>query len=62
MEVLKFIGLVWLFLSVVVLLFGIIGYFVETKTNEDSKLKKWWRKNIIAPDPDDENKWKNFNG
>lgn len=62
MELLKFVGLVWLFLSGVVLFIGIIGYFIETKTDEDSKLKKWWRKNIIAPDPEDEDKWKNFKG
>lgn len=62
MEILKFVGLVWLCLSAIVLIFGIVGYFIENNTNEDSKLKKWWRKNIISPDPTDEDRWKNFRG
>ena len=59
---LKILGIVWL--SILVL--SIIGYFVsnyiEQKLDDTSKLKKWWRANIAAPDPEDENIWKNFNG
>lgn len=62
MALVKLLAYVWLFLMGLTA-FGIIfGYFVENNLSENTRLKKWWRKHIAAPDPHDENIWKNFNG
>lgn len=62
MALLKFVGFVWLFLMGITAIGIIFGYFVENKLDENTKLKKWWRKNIAAPDPYDLDNWKNFRG
>lgn len=61
MAILKLVGYVWLILILLTAIGIIFGYFVEKKIDENTKLKKWWRKHISAPDPYD-NEWKNFNG
>ncbi len=61
MELLKLIGTVWLFLLVIWAIFIILGVFIENNVDEKHPIKKWWRKHILAPDPDD-NDWKNFAG
>lgn len=62
MALLKFLAYVWFFLMAVTAIGIIFGYYVENKVSDNTRLKKWWRKNISAPDPYDENTWKNFNG
>ena len=62
MALLKFLAYVWFFLMAVTAIGIIFGYYVENKVSDNTRLKKWWRKNISAPDPYDENRWKNFNG
>lgn len=62
MVFLKILAFVWLLLMLLTFLGIVIGHFMEKKISDDTQLKKWWRKNIVAPDPDDENRWKNFNG
>jgi hypothetical protein len=59
MTLLKFFGLVWILLMAISAIGIIFGLFVENKVPENTRLKKWWRKNISAPDPYD-NDWKNF--
>jgi hypothetical protein len=39
----------------------VVGVIIERKVDESHPIKKWWRKHILAPDPDDNN-WKNFAG
>lgn len=62
MALLKFLAYVWFFLMAITAIGIIFGYYVENKVSDNTRLKKWWRKNISAPDPYDENIWKNFNG
>jgi hypothetical protein len=62
MELLKMLGIVWiglLFIFVVGIIFGAI---IEKNFEESHPLKKWWRRHILAPDPDDIDRWKNFRG
>ena len=62
MALLKLLGWVWLIMlgiSVIGFLFGIV---VENYVPDDNPIKKWWRKNIVDADPEDENIWKNFGG
>jgi len=60
MLLLKFIAIIWTILMGITFAGLIIGYFIENKVDEEKPLKKWWRKHISAPDPYDENNWKNF--
>ena len=61
MEILKLVGIVWLCLLFLTCLGMVVGVIIERKFNESHPIKKWWRKHILAPDPDDNN-WKNFAG
>ena len=61
MEILKLVGIVWLCLLFLTCLGMVIGVIIERKVDESHPIKKWWRKHILAPDPDDNN-WKNFAG
>jgi len=58
---LQILGLVWLILMSISLILFFAGILIEKKLKENHPIKKWWRKNIVAPDPYD-NPWKNFNG
>jgi len=62
MTILKFVAYVWLFLMALTAFGLIFGYIVENKVPDNTRLKRWWRKNIVDFDPDDINSWKNFNG
>jgi hypothetical protein len=36
-----------------------VGVFIEKNLSEEHRIMKWWRKHIVAPDPE-ENNWKNI--
>lgn len=61
MALIKLLGIIWLILTVIFAIGLIVGYQIENRVSDDHPVKKWWRKNIVANDPDD-NFWKNFNG
>lgn len=62
MALLKLLAYVWFFLMGITLVGIIFGYYVENKVPDNTRLKKWWRKNIVGIDHDEENFWKNFKG
>ena len=43
----------WLFFLVITTLFVIVSVFVEKNFEESHPVKKWWRRNMIGPDPED---------
>lgn len=51
----KLIGVVWLFLIFLSVFFFILGVLIEENLSEDHRVMKWWRKHIMAPDPDHNN-------
>ena len=59
MGLIKLIGVVWLCLIFLSIIFFIVGVFIEKNLSEEHRIMKWWRKHIVAPDPE-ENNWKNI--
>jgi hypothetical protein len=59
MALLKLVGLVWFFLFLTLVLGFIVGIIIEKSFEETHPIKKWWRKHLVAPDPEDNN-WKNI--
>jgi hypothetical protein len=50
MIILAYLGI----LSIVVMsTFLIVALIVEKNFDESHPIKKWWRRNVIAPDPED---------
>jgi hypothetical protein len=50
MIILAYLGI----LSIVVMsTFLIVALIVEKNFDESHSVKKWWRRNVIAPDPED---------
>lgn len=49
----KIFGYIYLILLVVSTIFFVIGVIVERNFNESHPVKKWWRRNVIAPAPKD---------
>ena len=49
----KIIALIYLFLMSISAIFFIVGIIIEKKFDENHSIKKWWRKHVIAPAPDD---------
>ena len=47
------IAYVWMFFLVVFSLFLIVAIVIEKNFEESHPVMKWWRKHIIAPDPED---------
>lgn len=62
MGILELLGYVWLFLILMFVVGLLFGIFVENYLEDSNPLKKWWRKQIVDNDPEDENPWKNFGG
>ena len=62
MALLKLLAYVWFFLMGITFIGIIFGYYVENKIPDNTRLKKWWRKNIVGIDQDEEHFWKNFKG
>lgn len=58
MGITKLVGLVWLILLGVTAIMFVAGVLIEKNLKEDHPIMKWWRKHILAPDPDDN--WKNL--
>lgn len=58
MGLIKLLGLVWLCLIFLFVIFFIAGVLIEKKLSEEHPIMKWWRKHIMAPDPEDN--WKNI--
>jgi len=60
MELVKFLVTVWFILFCIFSVGFFFGIIVENHLDDTNPIKKWWRKHIVAPDPDDS--WKNFRG
>lgn len=58
MGLIKLLGLVWLCLIFLFVIFFIAGVLIEKNLSEEHPIMKWWRKHIMAPDPEDN--WKNI--
>jgi hypothetical protein len=58
MGLIKLLGLVWLCLIFLFVIFFTVGVLIENNLSEEHPIMKWWRKHIMAPDPEDN--WKNI--
>lgn len=59
MALLKFVGLVWFVLFIILVIGFLLGFIIEKNFEETHFVKKWWRKHIVAPDPE-KTDWKNM--
>jgi len=44
---------IWIIGLLLITLFMIVAVVVEKNFDESHPIKKWWRRNVIAPDPYD---------
>lgn len=44
---------VWVGMMILTALFLVTAGIVEKNFDETNPIKKWWRRNVIAPDPED---------
>jgi hypothetical protein len=47
------IAYVWILCLVIFTLFILVACIIENNFEESHPVMKWWRKHIIAPDPED---------
>ncbi len=50
----KFITVLWIFLILFSVFIPLIVVFVENNFKEEHPFMKWWRKHIVAHDPEDD--------
>jgi hypothetical protein len=50
----KTITLIWVFLVVFSIMIPVIVMYVENNFEEEHPFMKWWRKHIVARDPEDD--------
>jgi hypothetical protein len=43
----------WFLIVLVYLFIYLVGTIIETKLHEETRIKKFWRKHILAPDPNE---------
>lgn len=49
----KILGYLYLFFLSLFALFILLAGIIENNFDETHPIKKWWRRNVIAPDPED---------
>jgi hypothetical protein len=53
MIILKILGLLWFAGLLLITLVIVMGIIIEKNFDETHPIKKWWRKHVVAPAPDD---------
>lgn len=51
----KVLTIIWVVLIVFVLSIPLIVSFVENRFSEDHPFMKWWRRNVVGRDTEDDN-------
>lgn len=49
----KILGCLWIFFLVLFAVSLAVAIMIEKLFDESHPVKKWWRRNVIAPDPED---------
>ena len=44
---------IWVFLLTLTVVFFIVAGFIEKNFDESHLVKKWWRKHVVAKEPND---------
>ena len=44
---------IWIIMMILMVVFLVVAGIVEKNFDETHPVKQWWRRNVIAPDPED---------